>query len=273
MSLYLRDVLSGVYDFRHGGLVVALRCYFDDSGSHRGSPVFVWAGWIGTNLQWEKVEPAWERALRSRGIKGRFNMAECAASDVAGEFGNRAQRDSLIYDLREILLAEKMTAVGVAIVAEAWSQAPPWIIERLANDPNRACAAICVAEINAFLEKYRDRVTKLAMFFDGGAAGRDVIESMVGSFNADANRADAVAFLAVAKSPALQAADMIAWELRHDTINYEAHGPTRPFRPHFQHFVDRGAFNLAVMNKESIDAMWRRGPPPNWKAASGGQSS
>src|SRR6266436_6070961 len=42
--------------------------YFDESGTHRASPVVVVAGWVSTDIQWRAFSTSWQKILRVAGL-------------------------------------------------------------------------------------------------------------------------------------------------------------------------------------------------------------
>src|SRR5271154_47753 len=49
--------------WREGGMTLMLKAYFDDAGTHGGSPLAVMGGLIGTIAQWDKLEDRWGKQL------------------------------------------------------------------------------------------------------------------------------------------------------------------------------------------------------------------
>ena len=88
----IRELASVVLPrrWREGGMLLMLKAYFDDAGTHNGSPIAVMGGLIGTVAQWERLEDRWGKQLADplpEAGKPRlqmFHMAECEASQ--GEF-------------------------------------------------------------------------------------------------------------------------------------------------------------------------------------------
>ena len=74
-----------------------LGAFFDDSGTHDGSPVMAMGGLLGTDRQWDFFAPKWEEVLKAP-VPGRpplsqFHLFPCRRK--RGEFidYNQAERD------------------------------------------------------------------------------------------------------------------------------------------------------------------------------------
>jgi hypothetical protein len=65
-----------------------LGAFFDDSGTHAGSPAVVIGGLLGTDDQWDAFEKVWTERLaaplRNRPPLKEFHLAHCRARQ--GEF-------------------------------------------------------------------------------------------------------------------------------------------------------------------------------------------
>jgi hypothetical protein len=110
------------------GLLLILRAYFDDSGTHSGSDVAVMGGLIGTSEQWERFELAWaEKLANPLPESGKpplrmFHLGACNAR--ADEFaGYRdAEQDAVIHDFRQIIINARLTSLAMAMDKQAWDE-------------------------------------------------------------------------------------------------------------------------------------------------------
>lgn len=70
-----------------------ISAYFDESGTHDSSQVFVVAGLISTPASWEHLTKEWQRALCDEGVQ-EFHATDCAVG--AGEYDgwNRERRNA-----------------------------------------------------------------------------------------------------------------------------------------------------------------------------------
>ena len=238
---------------------MASRAYFDDSGTHGGSDFVVWGGFVGVGFQWDFAEPAWTAVLESRGL-AEFHMAECAGSEIAGPYGNFAERASLIHDLRKTILEAALYGVVVGVDLVAWRDLMSDDPASEVLTPEGICIAHCLL-LGAGYAQAKDVDPKgLAYFLDAGAASSPKAAPMVAALNRMSGRSDSVGLLPVSNSPALQMADMLVWEARRDGIAYSKEGPSREPRTHFKRFLDRKHMVGGLMGRPEIERIAARDP-------------
>src|SRR5215472_6623878 len=105
------------------GLLVILRAYLDDAGTHARSDVTVMGGLIGTVEQWEKFEAAWIARLADP-LPGygkpplrMFHLNHCVRHWPKSEFEHYSDTESaaLRHDFRQIIIDAKLTGVAAAV--------------------------------------------------------------------------------------------------------------------------------------------------------------
>src|ERR1700722_10252329 len=108
------------------GILLMLRAYFDDSGTHSDSDITVMGGLIGTVDQWEKFEHDWSPKL-AEPLPGKpplkmFHLSHCNAG--RGEFSNygNAEQDAVTHDFRKIIIDAKRTSTASAVDRKAWDE-------------------------------------------------------------------------------------------------------------------------------------------------------
>lgn len=106
-------------DRERPGLMAMLECYFDDSGTHKDSPIVTWGGLMGTSEQWSELDRRW-RALLAEPLPGKpplkqFHLSHCAA--LEGEFRDykRAESDRVRYLFREIIVDSKLESYAYSV--------------------------------------------------------------------------------------------------------------------------------------------------------------
>jgi hypothetical protein len=252
----IRDALGGAFVFRSGGAVVVMRAYFDDSGTHAGSEVVLWAGFVGMDAWWDKQEAAWQSVLDSRGLQ-HFHMAECEAGD--GPYGNRASRDSLTHDLRQTIIDTGLAGTCVAARPDAWNAASPKL-RAYTGSAAELCGWMCMDSTVLLIEKMLpgwSQDVALAFYFDKGALSAKRQPFMGQVMNHIHGRADVVAFAEMRKSPALQACDMLAWELL-QMARVIAKDSALPLpRPHFKQFIETRRVEFFMLDEKSIATLER----------------
>jgi hypothetical protein len=232
------------------GLVMAMRGYFDDSGTHAGSKMVVYAGVIGRVAQWDAFEQAWRAVLAERGLE-HFHMVDCEAG-ADPYFHPRAWRDALIGDLRRVIMDARLGGIGVAIPTEPWAELITGPLLPLFGGPADACIAICINQAIKICEP-RDP-DPLALIFDGGME-RNALASLShagAAFNETRGRVDVISMMPVKSLPGLQAADMLAWEMRRDALAYATEGEGRAIRPHFFNWATSGRIDGSLITRENL---------------------
>src|SRR5712692_3495007 len=89
---------------RGNRLLMTLQAYFDDSGSHKKSTVFVLAGFISTVDRWKAFSDEWKVKLDEYPGVQYFKMSE--AVSLRGEFlrgWTSSLRDQRVLELCEII--------------------------------------------------------------------------------------------------------------------------------------------------------------------------
>jgi hypothetical protein len=71
-----------------------LSAYFDESGTHRGSPICVVAGLVASPSQWERLTASWQKVLDSASITD-FHSSDCAKGYGAFKGWSPGEREQL----------------------------------------------------------------------------------------------------------------------------------------------------------------------------------
>lgn len=84
---YLAAAIGVVFGTAKGGAWAMIAAYFDESGTHHSSPVFVVAGLVSTPASWECLTKDWQQALSDEGVE-EFHASEFATG--YGKYGEDA---------------------------------------------------------------------------------------------------------------------------------------------------------------------------------------
>jgi hypothetical protein len=103
-----------------------LRAFFDDSGTHRQSPVVVIGGLLGTSAQWDDSEIAWTELL-ARPVPGKpplkqFHLAACLGRYDEFQDYNLAEIDRVTHDFRRIILDVGIFTLAIAVNGSVWDE-------------------------------------------------------------------------------------------------------------------------------------------------------
>ena len=101
-----------------GGYVVVVdaESYFDESGSHRGSPLLCVAGYIIEKNAAIKLTAAWRTVLQEHNIPF-FRMSDCAHGN--GPFAGMTKQHRVEIEAMMIGIIKRFTAKGIAVTVNS----------------------------------------------------------------------------------------------------------------------------------------------------------
>jgi hypothetical protein len=201
--------------------IVVLKAYFDDSGTHPGSKVVLWAGFMAQSDEWALFEVECEALFKIHKIS-HFHAVD--VEHGIGEFQDRRhwnepRRDLLRGDLRRLIGARNIIGIGAAVHTDAWAKiASPEMISRFVN-PIFLAFEHCMQQALHWAERATQQQTgvveKVAFFFDSreseAARGQEIASNFDGRWNRSAWY-EALSFVRMRNTLPLQAADMLAYE-------------------------------------------------------------
>jgi hypothetical protein len=221
-QIYVRDIARITLP-RHsidGGLCM-LSAYFDDSGTHDGSDIIVYACFIGTENEWGVLEPAW-KAKRDEPLPGKpplrkFHMTDCISG--YGEFRNYSveERELVIEGFHDIILASNVIGRAIGLSRHDWDRQITGGQRLFFGDAESFCVRTCLS-FAADWTANNQGDKQVTMIFDDGpqhqARTRAIGEEIKRTHNGSEGRAEMFgpSFLPTEKFVPLQAADMLAWE-------------------------------------------------------------
>ena len=113
----LRAITSGAAPF-----VLVLKAFFDDSGTHVGSPVTVMGGLIAHEDEWAALEPEWATVRDDLGIR-MMHMSACEAPYKEFRGWSRDRRDIAINRFRSVLIKRDALMLVSAVSQASWDAA------------------------------------------------------------------------------------------------------------------------------------------------------
>lgn len=262
MTVSAREIANIVFASPRDGWLCMLRAYFDDSGTHDQADVVVIGGLIGTDAIWSEFEHAWAARLTApvpgRPSLKRFHMADCEAGQ--GEFAcyNRAERDLVIHEFRQIILNSRAYGYAIAVSRKDWRDVIKADVQPALGDDELFCFADCVSRMREVAGTISDD-PKLALIFDDRphreAANRAVFAhyqlSIRNPYLTD------IEFLSSEQILPLQGADMWAWETYRYSLDWlKQDGNVQP-RPHLRHIHNSGRFESGVADRAALQAFVR----------------
>jgi len=109
----------------HRKIFAMLQAYMDDSGTHSGSPICVLAGYFGGERQWVNFDKEWSRVLRNVGVE-EFHAKRFWGKDREGrrldeyEGWSDEKVDMFLGDLLRTITSYRIYPIGSAVVMREW---------------------------------------------------------------------------------------------------------------------------------------------------------
>ena len=249
------------------GVLVILRAYFDDSGTHTDSSVTLIGGLIGTVQQWDQFEAAWAARLADP-LPGygkpplrMFHLSDCVWRK--GEFSQHSEPEAsaVRHDFRKIILDAKLTGVACAVDKRSWDDLVVGPVRSLLGDSVSICSNKCLEEIVRFANPPPSK-HHLAVWFDRGIE-TEHLKQIAGLWTRSrfGPMISSVNFARVECVLPLQGADIVATEHYWHTVDSLKIGDIAAPSPHLRDYHDNMLHQTAILDRAGIEAeLSRRGP-------------
>jgi Protein of unknown function (DUF3800) len=195
-----------------------LRAYFDESGTTGGARIMTVVGVVATPARWKLLERAWRRMLKAEGIR-EFKAADCVAGENEFEGWSQRRRDAFRSALAREIDRRALVAVACGLVRKDFRA---WVLDHShktswARNAYMWCLRGALETLAYSAHRGRQRV---AVVLDEGVGGQDkAIRHFRRAMEKDAELQAAFfgSFTTAAsiEFAPLQAADLMAYELRH----------------------------------------------------------
>lgn len=211
-----------------------LRAYGDESGLHDGAPCFVLAGWAAKDDVWTALDGTWKETLQDAGLQAgqAFHMTDFAAGRRAFEGWNAERRTDLVKALADALLATPALGAGVIIdrkKADGMGLGGHWF----SNEPYSAAMPLFLGAVALQSMTRFGAEQQIDIVLDRQKIYADSTLKIFNEMRTEPEGAflgfGSLTFEESAQHAALQAADMLAFELRKEYESLAA-GGTRPRR-------------------------------------------
>jgi Protein of unknown function (DUF3800) len=238
-----------------------LTAYFDDTGTHDHSPLIGFGGLIGNEEQWYLFEASWieklSKPLPSKPPLNRFHMTECMARE--GEFRgySEAERDAVIHDFRQLIVASGVYGYAIGVAQRDWNELiEPSHLRGWFGDAEAFCFRDCVSKMVAFTRDISAADKDLSLVFDNRPHRTEINERISKRYQSlpasNGARLHRVSFLDAASIRPLQAADLFAWEFfNHVRAMLQLDDNEAPSRPHARQFFNTGRFFMQYVDRET----------------------
>lgn len=207
-----------------------VHAFFDESGSHAGSPVLCVAGYAFERRAARLLAKDWAAVLKRYKLPF-FHMVDCAHGN--GDFASLTLQQRIKVATSLIGIVKKHAAHGfaVSVDVEAYREVmPPW---GPVNSSYAFCARCIIDEMGRWFFKAGFK-GKSAYFFEAGHASRSEAEKVVGAVLTNPlHKVNDVhygyvahSFILKQESAAVQAADLLAWQWATD-VKHQIAGRAR----------------------------------------------
>ena len=198
--------------------MLTLTGYFDESGTHDGSPAVVFAGFLSTPGGWQRLERDWRRALNDFGLPF-FRMSSFA--NMTGDYKGWPEelRRERLQRLLDTISEHVVGSVGCVVPTDLYEKcfSAAGIARRVSGGPYGLAASETMVA-TATLVRQLPGNPQVAYVLESGAVGRHQATRV---FTANLNdpeskehfRLLSLSFQTKRDSVSLQAADMLAYEL------------------------------------------------------------
>ena len=198
--------------------IVLFKTFFDESGSHVGSPVLCLAGYVLSVDQATRLEQEWKSLLDEFGLEY-FRMSECA--HLTGEFKrlgiNRQQ--AIEIEIRAIGIIKRRVEHGFAVTVDeskyntVMREHDP---DELIGDAYGHCFSLCFYAVSHWMDT-RNVDGLIAYYFESGHASQSQSGQMMGRMFENQKMREKHRYLSYGFADkvhvrGLQAADLLAWQ-------------------------------------------------------------
>lgn len=202
-----------------GYILAAIEAYFDESGTHAGSPFLCVAGYLFEAKACVRFDAQWRAMLEDFRLPY-FHRAPCETGDPPFDKLDGSLRRAIRNRATSIIMAHLTCGIVVGVEPPAYEKIMPK--HALVGDAYTFCATGCLHAVRAWAEKQRRRV-RIAYFFESGAPSQrtanEIIELKVArpKFR-KTYRYKSHSFRLKEESTPLQAADILAWHWRDQCV-------------------------------------------------------
>jgi len=196
--------------------------YFDESGTHDGSPILTLAGYIADISQWVEFAREWNEILKQGGLT-HFHMSKFEARQ--GEFRGWDNERRLLIQRGLIGIIKRRVNIGVfcAVNLAAYDEfITEWRRDNFGS-PYNFCLKMCLSQVTFWAQRF-ERKEPIAYIIEHGAGyNHEINKSFRETFANEKMRKffrlGSLTFDDKKRALPLQAADILAYEVWKDAYN------------------------------------------------------
>jgi hypothetical protein len=217
---------------------------------------------VATKQQWALFEEAWLtkllKPLPGKPPLKKFSMAQCRAHQ--GEFldYSQAESDAVTHDFRQIIIDTELASTVSVVDREAWDELIVGKLREVLGDAEQPCFINCIDRSCEWAAEQPgdDRIN---LVFDRGRKSKP-LEEVIKLYenNARFPMLSSIKFAEVAKTPPLQAADMVVTESFWYAQQWLENACTAAARAHFRNYIRNMRCEGQIIGRPDIEAEVRR---------------
>jgi hypothetical protein len=198
-----------------------LNAYFDESGTHYGSPVSIVAGYVATIPQWRVFETRWRKMLDAAKIEV-FHMVDL--ENFHGEFQrwSEEQRRKLIREATLIIRDQTEMGIGMATLVQDFEHLLTLPIQTAYGGIYGWCGFF-VLNIASHWAAHAGYTNPINYMFEAGAKGRHELDHLIGEIEKAPEGSRFLiggwSFQRKEQVVQLQAADFLSYEIYKNILN------------------------------------------------------
>lgn len=226
--------------------------YFDESGTHAGSPIICVAGLVATDNQWEELKREWREVLDEAGITF-FHMAKFESRYGEYKDWDSEKRIRIQTKILGIIKRRVNAGMAVAVSIPDYEEAITGLYKDFWGNPYALCSRLCLNAIDEWADKY-NRNSPIPLIFEDGAAHKsEFARSFDVALKSDepekVNRLCSLKFDDKRRTIPLQAADVWVYEI-YKRACHRINDKERPMRISFQKLRSVPLFGRIYFKRE-----------------------
>jgi Protein of unknown function (DUF3800) len=214
----MKHIAMAVYGSEwKSGLLVMLTAYFDESGHPDSGPGLVVAGFVSTVQRWQKFESEWRKELEAFGVSS-LHMKHYTSSqgEYAGWKGNEKKRAAFLARLIRVIKRRTISSIGSAMLLNDYREVDKTYELSEFISPYPLCAANCQHKTKVWSQEHGYPIDRIRFIYEDGAKHKGQFVELCEKLGFSSP-----IFEPKGNIVALEAADLIAYELRKIILDVE----------------------------------------------------
>src|SRR5208282_2655323 len=190
--------------------------YFDESGTHAGSPVLAVAGYMGFADKWARFEEKWERVLKAYSVEVPFHMTDFENRQQGFKHLEGRTRNQFFTQLVRIISEAALFGFGAAVSLADYEKLVKGPVKNSLGTPYTLCTQQCLLLVSRWMDEFLYE-GQVAYFFEAGvlrASETAEVWQKIIKDDKERRRCKALSIRFASKRDLrpLQAADILAYE-------------------------------------------------------------